>query len=75
MSHFGYQVQYGSDQELLDLTRDAIAKITAGGQAYTSDGRSLTRADLGALWAQVRELEKRLAPAGSTYNHARLVRR
>lgn len=37
----------------LALTREAIRKIVTGGQAYTAEGRTMSRADLRAL----RELE------------------
>lgn len=33
----------------LALTREAIRKIVAGGQAYSAEGRMMTRADLRAL--------------------------
>lgn len=51
----------GTDQELLEFTRAAIAQITLHGQAYAQDGRSLTRADLAGLREQVTWLESRIA--------------
>lgn len=66
----------GSDQELLDFTRATIAQITLHGQAYTVDGRELTRADLRSLREQVTWLESRInAAAGNqASNIARLQR-
>ena len=68
----------GTDQELLDLTRAAIAKVTAHGQAYSIDGRSLTRADLKALHEQEQYYEIRVNAALGTsrdkQNIARLRR-
>ena len=56
----------GTDEELLQFTRAAIAQITLHGQAYTIDGRELTRADLRSLREQVTWLESRInAAAGS----------
>jgi len=56
-------VQVFTDAELLKLTRKAIADILAGGQAYGIGGRSLTRADLKALWETVAILEDKVADA------------
>jgi len=53
----------GSDQELLDFTRAAIAQITLQGQAYTIDGRELTRADLPTLHEQLKMFESRVNAA------------
>jgi hypothetical protein len=67
----------GTDDELLAFTRAAIARITLHGTAYTVDGMSLTRADLGALQKQAEWLEARISAASSsrtTTNHARLGR-
>jgi len=55
----------GTDAELLVLTRAAIAQITVHGQSYAMGDRSLTRADLPALWEQVRMLEARIGAATS----------
>lgn len=67
----------GTDQELLDLARAAIAQILATGQSYAIAGRQLTRADLPELRETVQWLETRLtAQAGdSTENLVRLRRR
>jgi hypothetical protein len=51
----------GTDQELLEFTRAAIAQITLHGQAYTVRGKQLTRADLPSLREQLEWLEDRLA--------------
>lgn len=66
----------GTDQELLDFTRAAIAKITLHGQAYTANGQELTRADLRSLREQVTWLESRInsAASGLASNIARLQR-
>jgi len=72
----------GTDQELLDLTRAAIAKILATGQTYSVDGRSLTMASLPELRSYAQELESKIAAAaaaasgsGPTRNLARFYRR
>lgn len=66
----------GTDAELLVYTRAAIVKILTDGQAYSINGRSLTRADLPELRKQVEWLEARVdADAGtSTKNLAKLRR-
>lgn len=66
----------GTDQELLNFTRAAIAQITMHGQAYTHDGREMTRADLRSLREQVTWLEGRIngAAGNSANNYARLRR-
>lgn len=53
----------GTDAELLELTRAAIAQITVHGQSYQMGERQLTRADLPTLHEQVKWLEARLAAA------------
>lgn len=50
----------GTDQELLDFTRAAIAQVTLHGQMYTTSGRTLTRADLPALHKQLLMFEARV---------------
>jgi hypothetical protein len=56
----------GTDQELVDFTRAAIAQITLHGQMYTTSGRTLTRADLKTLHDQLAIFEARVnAAAGS----------
>lgn len=66
----------GTDAEILVYVRAAIVKILTDGQAYTINGRSLTRADLPELRKQVDWLEARVdADAGtSTRNLAKLKR-
>lgn len=65
----------GTDAELLEFTRAAIAQITLHGQAYTQRGRTLTRADLETLQKQVTWLETRInAATSSTANKSNLVR-
>jgi hypothetical protein len=65
----------GTDAELLEFTRAAIAQITLHGQAYTQRGRAMTRADLADLQKQVTWLETRInAAASSTANKSNLVR-
>lgn len=51
----------GTDQDLLDLTRAAIAQILSTGQSYASDGRSLSRADLNALRETEKHYEAKIA--------------
>ena len=66
----------GTDQEILDFTRAAIAQITLQGQAYTIDGRELTRADLPTLHQQLAMFETRIANAsgGSSADKSNLAR-
>lgn len=66
----------GTDAELLEFTRAAIAQITLHGQAYTVRGKTLTRADLPELREQLQWLESRInADAGeSKTNFARRQR-
>lgn len=56
----------GTDAELLEFARAAIAQITLTGQAYGTNGRTLTRVDLAELRETVTWLEGRIdAAAGS----------
>lgn len=66
----------GTDQEILDFTRAAIAQITLHGQAYSIEGRQLTRADLPTLHQQMAMFEGRInaATGGSAENLARFKR-
>ncbi len=50
----------GTDSELLEFTRAAIAQITLHGQAYTIEGRQLTRANLPELREQLVFFESRV---------------
>lgn len=56
----------GTDSELLEFTRAAIAQITLHGQMYTTSGRALTRADLPTLHEQLRMFEARVNAAAGT---------
>lgn len=53
----------GTDSELLEFTRAAIAQITLHGQAYTIEGRQLTRANLPELREQLVFFESRVNSA------------
>lgn len=68
----------GTDQDLLDLARAALARVLATGKAYTTDGQSLTLADVGELRATINELEQKIAAAAGTAgpadNHFRMKR-
>jgi hypothetical protein len=65
----------GTDQELLDFTRAAIAQITLHGQAYMIDGRQLTRANLKDLREQEQYYEARVnAAAGQSRSKENLAR-
>lgn len=66
----------GTDQELLDFTRAAIAQITLHGQAYEIDGRELTRADLRDLRDQMQYFESRVnAAAGANRQNVARIKR
>lgn len=54
----------GTDQELLDLYRYALAAI-ATGQAYNIGGRQMTRADLAHVRDTITWLEQRVYDDGS----------
>lgn len=67
----------GTDQELLEFTRAAIAEITLHGFSRTIRGRILTKENLASLRAQVDWLEARIAAAdssGSSVNYAQRCR-
>lgn len=65
----------GTDQELLDFTRAAIAQITLQGQSYSIDGRNLTRADLAVLREQEKYYEVRVnAASGASRSKENLAR-
>lgn len=42
-------------------TRDAINRIVSGGQAYSAEGRAMTRGDLATLREHLKELRRDLA--------------
>ena len=66
----------GTDQELLNFTRAAIAQITLHGSMYTTSGRTLTRADLGALHSQLAMFEARVnAASGNSGANLACLRR
>lgn len=52
----------------LASVRAAIAKIEAGAQSITHDGRSLTKASLATLYAREKELMARLAAENAAAN-------
>lgn len=64
----------GTDTELLNFTRAAIAEVTLHGSSRQIRGRMVTMADLPALRKQVEWLESRInaesAGAGSKTNYA-----
>mgnify|MGYP001575296446 CR=1 FL=1 len=63
----------GSDQEILDFTRAAIAEITLYGKTITQDGKTMDRSDLPHLHQQMALFESRINAASgkSTTNYAR----
>ncbi len=62
-------------QERLALYKAAETAILSGGQEYRLDNRSLTRADLGAIQKQIRDLEHQLAIAtnGGSFGHSQAI--
>jgi hypothetical protein len=56
----------GTDAELLEFTRAAIAEITLHGFMRTGKGRTLTKENLSSLREQVDWLESRIASADSS---------
>jgi hypothetical protein len=62
----------GTDAELLEFTRAAIAEVTLHGSSRTIRGRMVTMADLPALRKQVEWLEARINSdsTGSKTNYA-----
>lgn len=62
----------GTDEELLEFTRAAIAEVTLHGHSRTIRGRMLTKSDLPELRKQVEWLENRInAASGSAVNYAK----
>lgn len=65
----------GTDEELLEFTRAAIARVTLNGTYYMLDGRQITFADLQSLRDQADWLEARInAAAGASRNKCNLAR-
>lgn len=67
----------GTDQELLDLTRASIAKVTAFGETRGINGRTIGMADLPSLYEAMAILESRIAASttsGSATNFASFKR-
>ena len=63
MTAFGFNVTTGTDQDLLDLVRQAIATILATGQSYTIRNRTFTRADITELTNIETKLQLRVTRA------------
>lgn len=69
----------GTDQELLELTRATIAKVTAFGETRGVNGRTITMSDLPSLYDAMERLEARISSAtnggsGSATNYASFKR-
>lgn len=67
-----------TDSELLDLAREAYAKVLAGGRDVMFNGRRVTRDDLSSIAEAITRLEARISAAAganqSKHTQARLVR-
>ena len=65
-----------TDQELLDLYREAYARISVSGQSYEIAGRVFKMADLRFIQQQIEWLERRIdtAAAGITSNQVHFRR-
>jgi hypothetical protein len=64
-----------TDQELLALVREAIAKIAGFNQSYSIRGREYTRADLPALYKLEASLQARVSAASSGLAKSRYLLR
>lgn len=66
----------GTDAELLELTRAAIARITVLGERRLLHGKDVTEAALAELRKQADWLESKISAAdnGNAVNYARRVR-
>ena len=67
----------GTDQEILEYARGALARILATGQAHGFDGSNWTAADVDKVQAIIDIYQGRVDRAKTTrqpYNQARLVR-
>lgn len=62
-----------SDQQILDATRAKILEIVTSGQSVSSDGRTLSEADLGQLRDLEREYAARVARASRRHSVVRMV--
>lgn len=73
---FNYQnlIGEGTDAELLVFARAAVASILVTGQAYGTNGRSLTRADLAQLRETITWLEGRIDASDSNTPKETVVR-
>lgn len=58
-------LQTVTDANLLKAVKVAIATVMVGGQSYTINGRTFTRADLDELRKLRSELEQMVAESGS----------
>lgn len=65
----------GTDAELLEFTRAAIAEITLHGFMRTTRGNTLTKENLKSLREQVEWLEQRIAAASRTSPAVNYVKR
>jgi len=66
-----------TDSELLDLAREAYAKVLAGGKEVWFEGRKVTRDDLPAIEKAIKYLEGRISAesnSGQSFTQARLNR-
>lgn len=76
MSKLAAEFTY-TDAELLDLYREAYAKLSVLGQETQMLGKRVTRADLPAIQQQIQWLEQRVDAANATRgpnrNYAKFV--
>lgn len=65
-----------TDQELLDLCREAYAKIMKNGQSFTIAGQQFNRANLASLRSEIDALETKVdgASSGVVFNKVNLRR-
>lgn len=65
-----------TDQELLDLFREALAKVSVEGRSFTIRNRTYTSNDLAEIREMIAWLEKRIdnADSGLPSNPVRLSR-
>lgn len=74
---FGFTPATGTDAELLELVREAIATVCATGQSYVIRNREYTAADLDKLFKWETFLANRIerANSGMSRNFVRIHRR